>query len=60
MGASYRADMWAALQHDASLPAAVLARRAFGSFAAAWQVKRDRDLLGAMPAPYRPKTAGPA
>lgn len=51
MGPSYRADMWAALDRDASLPAAELARRAYGSFATAWQVKRDRDLLGAMPAP---------
>lgn len=60
MGPSCRADVWAALEHDASLPAAELARRAYGSFATAWQVKRDRDLLGAIPAPYRPKTAGPA
>jgi hypothetical protein len=49
MGPSYRADMWAALERDSSLPAAELARRAYGSFATAWQVKRDRELLGAAP-----------
>jgi hypothetical protein len=49
LGPSYRADMWAALERDSSLPAAELARRAYGSFATAWQVKRDRELLGAAP-----------
>ena len=49
MGPSYRADMWAALERDSSLPAAELARRAYGSFATAWQVKRDRELLGVAP-----------
>jgi hypothetical protein len=51
IGPSYRAGMEAAVEHDASLPPAELARWAYGSFAIAWQVKRDRDLLGAMPAP---------
>jgi hypothetical protein len=45
MGPSYRADMWAALDTDASLSAAELARSAYGSFATAWQVKRDWDLV---------------
>ena len=51
MGPSYRADMWAALQEDSSLTATELARRAYGSFATAWQVKRDHDLLGPAPTP---------
>jgi hypothetical protein len=45
IGPSYRADMWAALEREPSLSAAQLARRTYGSFATAWQVKRDRDLL---------------
>lgn len=45
MGPTYRADMWAALLHTPSLTAAELARKAHGSFATAWQVKRDFSLL---------------
>jgi hypothetical protein len=45
MGPSYRADMWGALQASPSLSAAELARRAYGSFATAWQVKRDWSVL---------------
>lgn len=45
MGPSYRADMWALLDRDRSLSASELARKAYGSFATAWQVKHDRDLL---------------
>jgi hypothetical protein len=45
MGPSYRADMWAALQHDPSLTAARLARLTYGSFATAWKVKQDWALL---------------
>jgi hypothetical protein len=41
MGPSYRADCWAALEADPQLSAAALARRAYASFATAWQVKRD-------------------
>lgn len=41
MGPSYRADCWAALDADPGLSAAALARRAYASFATAWQVKRD-------------------
>jgi len=41
MGPSYRADCWAALDADPGLPTAALARRAYASFATAWQVKRD-------------------
>jgi len=41
MGPSYRADMWAALDADAGLSAADLARKTYGSFASAWAVRRD-------------------
>lgn len=51
IGPSYRADMWAALEHDPEIPAAELARRTYGSFATAWNVKRDWELL-------RPKLRG--
>jgi hypothetical protein len=50
MGPSYRADMWAALEQDASLSAAELARRTYGSFATAWRVRRDFVLLSKLPA----------
>jgi hypothetical protein len=45
IGPSYRADMWAILDHDPSLSAAEVARRSYGSFPTAWQVKRDWLLL---------------
>jgi hypothetical protein len=45
MGPNYRADMWAALESDATLSAAALAREAYGSFATAWHVRRDFLLL---------------
>jgi hypothetical protein len=45
MGPSYRADMWAALEAEPVQSAADLARRTYGSFATAWQVKRDMTLL---------------
>lgn len=45
LGPSYRADMWAELERNPELSAAELARRAYGSFATAWQVKQDWDLL---------------
>jgi hypothetical protein len=41
MGPSFRADCWAALDADPGLSTAALARRAYASFATAWQVKRD-------------------
>ena len=46
MGPSYRADMWAAIEVDPALSAAELARRAHGSFATAWHVRRDFLLVG--------------
>lgn len=47
MGPSYRADMWAMLELEPGLSTAELARRTYGSFATAWQVKRDFELLAA-------------
>ena len=41
IGPVYRADMWAALERDPGLAAADVARSAYGSFATAWQAKRD-------------------
>ena len=46
-GPSYRADMWAALKLDDSLSPAELARRTYGSFATAWEVRRDWDVVHA-------------
>jgi hypothetical protein len=45
MGPSYRADMWAALDADPTMTSARLARRTYGSFATAWQARRDHRLL---------------
>lgn len=47
LGPSYRADMWAALEADPALSSAELARRTYGSFATAWQVRQDWELLAA-------------
>ena len=41
MSVGFRADCWAALEHDTSLTAAALARKGYAPFATAWQVKRD-------------------
>ena len=49
MGPTYRADVWAALEAEPTLPAAALARRTYASFATAWQVRRDFALLSATP-----------
>lgn len=45
MGPSYRADLWASLEQDPSLSVAALARRGHASFATAWQVKQESDIL---------------
>jgi hypothetical protein len=45
MGPPYRADLWALLEKEPSLSPSELARRAYGSFATAWQVKRDYETL---------------
>src|SRR5690606_14474357 len=47
IGPSYRADLWALLTINANLSPAELARQSYGSFATAWQVKRDFELLAA-------------
>ena len=45
LGPSYRADMWSELERDPTLSAAELARRTYGSFATAWHVKQDWQVL---------------
>jgi hypothetical protein len=45
LGPSYRADMWAELDANPTLSAAELARRTYGSFATAWHVRQDWDVL---------------
>ena len=47
MGPTYRSDMWAVLEVNPGITAAELARRTYGSFATAWKVKRDWELLHA-------------
>lgn len=47
IGPTYRADMWGALEHDPTLAPAALARQTYGSFATAWQVRQDWELLAA-------------
>ena len=45
IGPSYRADLWAALEEDPTLTPAALARQTYASFASAWQVRRDFEML---------------
>ena len=45
LGPSYRADMWAELECNPSLSSAELARRTYGSFATAWHVRKDWEVL---------------
>lgn len=45
VGPTYRADMWALLESEPDLAAAELARRTYGSYATAWRVRRDFELL---------------
>lgn len=42
---AYRADMWAALEQEPDLTPTELARHAYGSFATAWNVKRDWSIV---------------
>jgi hypothetical protein len=44
IGPTYRADMWAALERKPGLSAASLARATYGSFASAWQARRDHAI----------------
>ena len=41
IGPTYRADMWAVLEREPAVSAAALARATYGSFATAWQARRD-------------------
>jgi hypothetical protein len=45
IGPGFRADMWSMLERDPELTAYELARRTYGSFATAWQVKRDWKII---------------
>ena len=54
MGPNYRADMWAALESDATLSTAALAKETYGSFATAWHVRRDFLLLREASSPRTP------
>jgi hypothetical protein len=45
MGPGYRADMWAALEAEPQLSTAELARKTYGSFATAWNVRRTFAIL---------------
>jgi hypothetical protein len=45
LGPSYRADMWAIAEHEPEVSASALARRSYGSFATAWQVRQDLAVL---------------
>lgn len=47
IGPGYRADLWAALEEDPTLTPAALARQTYASFASAWQVRRDFEMLKA-------------
>jgi hypothetical protein len=49
IGPSYRADMWAALETQPELTATALAQKTYGSFATAWGVRQDFDLLAQHP-----------
>jgi hypothetical protein len=45
IGPTYRADLWAALVEAPRLSSAELARATYASFASAWQVKRDFEIV---------------
>ena len=44
IGPTYRADMWAEMEGTPGLKAAEIARKTYGSFATAWQAKRDWEV----------------
>jgi len=56
MGPGYRADMWAALELDSHLSASELARRTYGSFATAWNVRRAFAMVTGRPARISPRS----
>ena len=45
MGSNWRADVWTVLEQEPNITAAKAARRAGCSFATAWQVVQDFNLL---------------
>lgn len=45
IGPTYRADMWALLEAESDITTAELARRTYGSYATAWRVRRDFEIL---------------
>lgn len=45
IGPTYRADMWAALEREPQLSPSALARKCYGSFSTAWNVKKDWDIV---------------
>lgn len=50
IGPSYRADMWALLDREPNLSSSELARRCYGSFATAWDVKKDWAIIRSLAA----------
>jgi hypothetical protein len=53
MGPGYRADLWAALEAEPGLSVAELARRTYSSFATAWAVRRDFEIVAGSRRPPR-------
>ena len=49
MGPSYRADMWALLDRHPELNVSTLARKTYGSYATAWRVRREWNILNGSP-----------
>lgn len=45
IGPTYRADMWALLEAEPDITTAELARRTYGSYATAWRVRRDFEIV---------------
>ena len=45
IGPTYRADMWALLEAESDISTAELARRTYGSYATAWRVRRDFEIV---------------
>jgi len=45
LGPTYRADLLAALEEDPAIPTADLARKCYSSFSAAWEAKKDFEIL---------------
>lgn len=45
IGPTYRADMWAALERHSTLTPSDLARKCYGSFSTAWNVRKDWEVI---------------